>query len=426
MADRVHIDEEQLGQFIAQLVRDGESQAQGAGSRTEALFAGEMNGARMGALLLKRTYQVERGRLEPMPIDQQNPICLTDVPYMEVNAPRVSPLIAADESFAFKRWTDVVVQGNAYAYAPRTTKTTAGLRFGKIEREINVYGDRLGDVDRLGLPRFSDPKPFEYIPIRWDYAYGGFDVWAWRRKGLPFLDAIKPKPEWELGASTPYHYPRNPAGRGFLLELDEESFKNLRIPNLEHPFAPLSPATMAVGTAEDWIRGPLPAAWDFVPLDWFPRSGYLGATPPYLNKGQNIVPAEVARGWAAKDLLSIKSILHTTKASDYRLEFMQAAAPGLAVPAVAPNELFVLTHLHPGEKTHRIELSGEVPSVLVEVFPGKIIEAEPKLITVVLRVDLGEVECLWSARFPLPAEFSEDDLLETRRVVQWKRPGKGT
>jgi hypothetical protein len=170
------------------------------------------------------------------------------------------------------------------------------------------------------------------------------------------------------------------------------------------------------------MRGPLPAAWDFQPLDWFPRCGYLGSTPPYKDEG--VLLAEIMRGFAAKDILSIKSFLKATRQSDYRVELMQSAAPGLTVPIVAPDELFVLTNVHPVERSHRFSLPGEVPSVLVELAPGNVLEAEPKLLTVVIRVDLGEVECLWRAQFPLPPELAEEDLLDARRVVQWKRPGK--
>lgn len=420
MDDRVSIDEEQLGHFVKGLARGLETY--GPTPKTEQLFGGEVNRVRMAALLVKRTYQVERGRLVPVSEDQQNPICLTDVPYAELSPPRVSPLIAADESFAFKRWTDVVVQASAQSYGKKINKTTVGLRFGKTEREIVVHGDRRGEFDSVGKPRFSEAEAFDSIPIRWDHAYGGFDKWAWKRNGIPSLAFLKPKPDWELGSATPYHYPRNPAGCGFLVDLDEESFTHLAIPNLEHPFAPLSPASLAIGKVERWIHGPLPAAWDFQPLDWFPRSGYLGLVHPYEDEGAPL--AEVVHGLAARDILAIESCLRVKDPADYRREFMQSAAPGLAVPGVAPNELFVLTNVHPEERSHRFTLSGEVPQVLVELGPGRAVEAEPKLVTVVIRVDLNEIECLWSARFEIPAEMSEDDVVALRRVVLWKRPGK--
>lgn len=420
MDARVPIDEEQLGHFIHQLARSlATSQP---APKNEQLFVGEMDGTRMATLLVKRTYRIEHGRLAPMPDELQNPICLVDVPYAELAPPRVAPIIAADESFAFKRWTDVVVQGSAQSYGKKINQTIVGLRFGKMEREIAVHGDRYGEFDRLGRPRFSEAESFDSIPIRWDHAYGGFDAWAWRRKGIPFLEVIKPKPEWELGSATPYHYPRNPTGCGFLLELDKESFTGLSIPNLEHPFAAVTPEAIAIGTAERWLRGPLPAAWDFQPLDWFPRCGYLGMVPPYTADGT--LPAEVGHGLAARDILSIPSILHAKRPSANRIEMLQSAAPGLAVPSVSSTEQFVLTNMHPEQRSFRLTLPGEIPQVLIQLAPGHVVEADPKLVTVVLRIDLDEVECLWSARFSVPPELSEDELLEARRVVQWKRTGK--
>ena len=154
MDERVPIDEEQLGHFVRELVRT--IKAIKPESPTEQLFIGEEAGVRKGALLIKRTYKPEGSRWVPAPDDEQSPVCLFDIPYEELPPPRVSPIIAADESFAFKRMTDVVVQASAYAYAPKTTKTTVGLRFGKIEREIVVYGDRRGEHDIAGRPRFSE------------------------------------------------------------------------------------------------------------------------------------------------------------------------------------------------------------------------------------------------------------------------------
>jgi hypothetical protein len=103
---------------------------------------------------------------------------------------------------------------------------------------------------------------------------------------------------------------------------------------------------------------------------------------------------------------------------------MQAAAPGLAVASVAPDERFLLTNLHPRKPSHTIELPGEVPRLLIELGPGQAAEAESRLVTVVLRVDLDEIELLWSARFPVPPEMPEDDLIKARRAVTWHHPGR--
>ena len=68
-----------------------------------------------------------------------------------------------------------------------------------------------------------------------DPPFTGFDVWAWKRRGIPGIDLLKPKPEWGLGYATPYHYPRNPCGSGFLLDLDRESFTGLSLDPVEVP-----------------------------------------------------------------------------------------------------------------------------------------------------------------------------------------------
>jgi hypothetical protein len=407
---------------LAQALRDV-----AAGLRTvddTPLFLQQRGDVPLFALLLKRTYRIEGGMAVLAPEADQAPLVFEDVPCAKVSMPRVSPFIAVNESFAFKPWTDVIVQARAYAYSPKTTRTTVSLRFGGIEREIVVHGDRRGEWGRAGRPGFSPAEPFEAVPVRWDHAYGGFDKTAWRRGGRRVSSAAQKAWPAAKGALTPYHYPRNPCGSGYLVDLDEESFEGLVIPNLEHPFAALSPERLAVGSVGRWIRGPLPAAWDFQGPTWFPRVAYLGLAPPFERSegSEPFVPAEVARGWAAKDLTGIPPILHAADPSEVRLEYTQAAAPGMSFPKVAPDERFELRNLHRDKPVHVVSLPGEVPEVEFELEPGKRTLAVAHLSAVVLRVDLDEVELLWSVRAAKPAALSEDNLLAARRVVRWIRP----
>jgi hypothetical protein len=388
------------------------------------LFQSTRKGQRTIALLLKRTYKVENGACVLLPEEEQSPLCFQDVPYAEISPPRIAPIFAADEGFAFRPMTDVVIQACAYTYAPGVSRTTASVRFGKVEREIVVVGNRRGEHDALGRPRFSEPEPFELMPIRWDRAYGGFDAAALAKNGTPLLDEMKRlRPEHDFGR-TPYHYPRNPCGRGYLVEMTRDSFEGLSIPNLEHPFAPLSPKSLAVDGELRWMKGPLPAAWDFVGDDWFPRCAYLGM-PPAFEPEEGVIPGEIKRGWAAEDLMSIPSLLHLSGPDDVRLEYAQAAAPGMSFPRVAPDERFVFSNMHRHKPVHTIDLPGEVPQATIELSPGKPTEMTPHLSTVVFRVDLGEVEMLWSARAEAPLGLTADELLAARRTVRWNRPAEG-
>lgn len=416
----IRIDPEQAAEAIRQLAAALVREAEDDGP---PMFLAERHGKRLCALLFKRTYAVENGRCVPVSDDEQSPFCFEDVPYdPDLPPPFVSPLIAAEEQYAFKPATDLVIQADAHAHQPGATRLTASVRFGKHLREIVVHGDRRGDFDTLGRPRFTDPEPIESVPVRWDHAYGGFDHVACKQSGYMKLIAplMRAQPEMEFATDTPFHYPRNPAGCGYMIELDRARFEGLRIPNLEHPDEPLWPQRLAIGSPDYWLRGPLPAAWDFQDPGWFPRCGYAGVVPPYED---GVTVAEIKRGWAAKDLLSIPPLTHLRSPADVRLEISQAAAPGMCFTDIAPDQRFELRNLHPSKPVHTIDLPGEAPRVAVELTPGSLTEIETRLNTVVLRVTLKEVELLWSARFEVPAGMDEDVLPDLRRRVEWVRRG---
>jgi hypothetical protein len=387
---------------------------------TVSIVTVEREDGRYAVILVKRTYKVERGRCVLAPPEEQNPICFEEIPYAELEPPMISPIIAADESMGWKPLTDLIIQGSAYAYDTKTRKTTASVRFGNVERNIVVHGPRHGDFDAMGRPCFSEAEPFEEVPLRWDKAYGGFDLIAFKRRGVPWLNSTNPKPDFHPLAVTPYHYPRNPCGSGYLLEQDEESFYGLRIPQLEHPSSRVTPERIAVKTPDGWMRGPLPASWDFQPITFFPRCAYLGLPPSY--EKETCPPAEIELGYAPKDLLAITPVMKAQTAADVRLEMALSAAPGMSFSHIEPNEVFELRNVRKGKPLYSIELPGEVPKIMVELRANEVVEPEPRLNHVVLRVDLDEVELLWSARFRISSDMTDDALLHARRVITWSRP----
>lgn len=391
--------------------------------KNQAFCTATRDGKPWLALLLKRTYRIARGgRCEPVSEDEENPIVFDEVPYANARPPFVSAPIAVNDEYAFKAATDVVLQASAHAYAEGTRKSTARVRFGRVTREIAVFGDRRIERDRFGRWRFTEPEPFEEIPIRADHAYGGLDLGAFLRGDLSELQELhRIRPEWGALARTPFHYPRNPAGCGYMIELDERA-PRVSVPNLEHPFDPLSPERLAVGAVTKWIRGALPAHWDFQSELWFPRCAYLGGTPTFEPGGDP--PAEVVRGWAPEDILSIESPLRS-KTGEVRDELAQAAAPGMTATGVTANQVFELEGMHPEEPVYRLTLPGEIPEVRIAIEDGgEPTVFFPHLNTVVLRLSLDEVEIVWSARAEVSREMDELELLKKERSIRWRRVGE--
>ena len=390
------------------------------GSPTEQFAQGKPGGERTFGMLLKRTYHVNAdGECEPAGEDEQEPLVDGEIPYAETEPPLVSSVLQGDDTLAFKNETDVVVQGSAYAYGPNVPQTTVGIRFGEIEREIVVFGDRVGEWHPVNRPRFSAPEPFEQLPLVYDLAYGGLDITAYARYGHPAAEVMRSvRPDTKLAVNSPYHYARNPAGTGFLISLDRESFEDLPIPNFEYAFDPLTPERLAVGEPRRWINGPVPAGMNWQSAAWFPRAGYLGFTRAYELLDEQ--PAEVAYGWAAEDLLDIPSMLKTLDRMP-RLEFAQSASPGMTVPEVPRDAHLEFWNMHPDYPLRRIRLPDEAPRVKLGLNAGKMVELEARLNTMVVRIDHDRLVLVWCARTPVDREYTPKQLANMRQDVQWRR-----
>jgi hypothetical protein len=387
---------------------------------TQQFAQGKPDGERTFGMLLKRTYRIDaNGECEPVDDEQQEPVCEGEIPYGDVEPPLVSSVLQGDDTLAFKRETDVVLQGSAYAYRPSVHQTTVGVRFGELEREIVVFGDRIGEWHPTHGPRFTEPESFEEIPIVYDLAYGGLDMTALARYGHPAADMIRTvRPDTKLDVNSPYHYPRNPAGTGFLISLDRESFEDLAIPNLEYAFDPLSPDRMAVGEPARWINAPLPAGMNWQSAAWFPRVGYLGYTRKYELSETQV--AEVALGWATEDLLEIPSML-TTLDRMPRSEFAQSASPGMTVRELPRDAELEFWNMHPDNPLRRVRLPDEAPRVKLGLNAGKMVELETQLNTIVVRTDRDRLILVWCARTPVDREYTPKQLANMRQDVQWRR-----
>ncbi len=375
-------------------------------------------GQRRIGLLLKRVYNFQNGGgCDLAPEDQQEPVSAQEVPYEELEPPLVSPVRADCDLFAFRRKTDLVVQGSAYTYFSGVSMTHVSVRLGAFERSVRVYGDRQVARGLDGKPRFGDPEPFDTMPIRYDRAYGGVDVVALRRNPAPLMlqELAKTRPDVPIATDTPFHYQRNPCGRGFLIDDDDESLASVQAPNLEFPFDPITPDRLAVGSPYDWVDAPLPASMDWQSVTWFPRFGYLGGAvfaPDYRGPVR-----ETTLGWAAADIVDIPPA--TSQLEELpRFEVTQAASAGMSLDVVNPGELVELKNLHPVYPFCTFRLPDEVPRVRMEL--GEWTDCEPHLNAVVIRPDSDELVMIWCATAPVPATFRPPDVDGIPRQVDWR------
>lgn len=347
---------------------------------SERIIQAEVGGRRSVGVLLKRTYlMLPQGRMALADEGAQEPLYDAEVPYEKLPSPLVSPVCYGNDLLAFKQHTDVIVQGSGYTYHPRVIETQVSVRIGTVKREIRVVGNRWGEWGPSG-PAFSEPAPFLSLPIRYDHAYGGLDAIALECSGLPVLDLAGGAP-W----LTPYHYPRNPGGKGYILNLDRLSFEGLAIPNLEYLDDRLTPERLAVFSAGGWREAPLPAAMDWQPSYCFPRS----AKP---------VPDD----------------------AEPSVEFAQAASQGFTLPWLRLDDEIELTNLHPSSPVIRCALPAEAPRVLLSL-PGKQVSLQPHLNTVVLRPGKREIVIVWLASTTVDRLYPPEILEQLARTVSYRR-----
>jgi len=367
------------------------------------------------ALLIKRTYDIDdHGKCHLA--DEQHPIYEDMIPYEEVPPPRISPPKWDNDLFAFKEMTDVIIQGSAHSYGKLLRETVVRVHFSNISRSIKVYGHRKCVWDRTGHLQFTPPEPFEKIPLRYDCAYGGQDVIALKRYGDPVEETFDfIRPEWKLSTTSPYHYPRNPAGKGFLVEADRESVEAIELPNLEWLEDPITPERLAIGSVKKWPQGPLPAAFDWYEQSWFPRIACLGITPESEVSLKDIL--EINLGWIPKEVVEKHSCL------DQQMHpfFVQGASPGLSIKSLKPNEIFLLENLFPKKPQMVIQLPDEVPEAMIKLpMKGKL-DLKPFLNTVAIQSDEGKLIMVWSCRAAVQRPYSPPEFDYIDYQIRWKK-----
>lgn len=393
---------------------------QAAEPPTQLLIEGSPCGQLRIGLVLKRTYTIlPDGRCQLAGEDLQEDVSEYEEPYEFVDPPRVSSVRVDNDAGGFRLATDVVIQGCAYTYRSNVTETVVSVRCGKHGREIRVYGDRETSMGPDSTPRFSEPKPFDRMPIRYDKAYGGVDLAALEAYGKPsdLTELAFARPKWNLETATPYHYPRNPAGVGFMLVCNRESLGQVKVPNLEFPFDPVTPERMVVGHAHNWPAAPLPAAMDWFSRGWFPRQGYLGMIP--APEGWNGPVAEMEMGWTANDLFQTPSIMEP---AGYllRQEYAQAASPGMSFKDIQVGDLFELANLHPKRPVFRFQLPVDVPRAQLGMDAMNMTELEPHLNSVVARPDDERLIMTWCAHTPAHRKYTPLEIYEMRQNITWR------
>lgn len=388
---------------------------------TGCLFTASPDGRPQLLYALRQTYRLDdRGRLTLA--DEQLPLPDDYVRYDDVSA-GVSPSCRSAPEGVFKTGTDVVVQGFAHTYGRPVDTLDVGVRVaGRWGRTARVFGRRVCEV-RGGSVAFSAPERFETMALRYENAYGGRDARA-ERAWLETISALSRArasmflPEGFERAS-PFVYPRNPSGKGFVVGPDLDCTAGRELPNLEDPDDLLTPDRFRCESPERWPAQPVPVGFDYLDIGAFPRSAMLGCCPEHSL--DDFVFAEARRGFVAADFIrpSVFALPPTRMAESVHPDASRCASPGLSVPYLTGAETIELTHIDPSAPRRVVMLPDHTPRFAFR-HRGRSAPAEARIVTVLIEPELARVSVVWCGgitldRLPVPHELDASEC-----AVEWR------
>jgi hypothetical protein len=374
--------------------------------------AADPQGGFLLGVIGKRTWSVTRGRCELSPLQ----VPLVEEPIYDEK--RAVLLHDADVLLNRKK-VDIIVEGHVYPPEGRTP-FDFGVQVGTSIRLARAFGPRRVRRDSGGRLRFSSPEPLQRIPLTWESAYGGVDLAARADIGDPFEQAqaeagLPVDPRFGLFA-----YPRNPVGKGYVIEPTPQALEACELPLIEDPDLLLTPANLIRGDFVRWPEGPVVAGFGWLSYTYFPRSALLGA-PPLVYDGMNLPPTtfhEVRLGELHEAAVRPERPL----VERLGIGVAQSAAIGMRAPAINPGDTVAVHGLHPREKRWTFQIPQEMPRMGARFAGEKAIELPPPRIrTVFLQPDEDRLTLVWTAELPVAIRPGPKSLEGLQHVVLWKR-----
>ena len=354
-------------------------------------LAHSKDGRDYALLLVKYTYEIRGGycRLrEPEPL-------LHD--FRDENLkPRLRP---GTDFWHRKRETDFVVQGAAYGPGQTSVRQMyVSVGIGRTFKKAKVFGKRFVEWKR-GKVLISPPEPFRKMPLTYANTYGGVDFRV--RISEEGKRDSKRLFSYICDRDHPGLYPRNPFGKGYLVE--QEEVEGMQMPNVEDPGDLLTPERLIVGDPRYWYRQPLPCSFDWVSPAVFPRYLYLapGADAWHPAPEDDSMP-EIRAGYMPAGYRSLMRDRPLEKCPHPL--FFQEASHGLRLRDVRGDETVCIEGMHPEEPVIRFCLPDHIPRVEFCV-AGEKQQAAPRIHSIVCRPAEKRLTVLFAADVDTPKRF---------------------
>lgn len=285
--------------------------------------------------VVKRSYRmVHEGTLEQLP--NASPLVTADT-YYDGKGPMTAPLRCPSELVPPKPACDVVVHGHARAPGGEATEVICGVSVADHHKRARVVGDRYA-WRAAGRTRFSPPRTFSAMPLRWELAYGGVDT----------------------SGAAPMVFAANPLGCGY--------WAAGGVPEAPPQWTGFRPPPHA------------PRRYAVLP-NFLPESPWPGPEQMLIEAEQtDAVPDPVGFGWRSRHW--------------HGVEGLNLAPAGQIVPFPHPGDWLRLENLHPTHRQLALQLPADPPRLYWNAGWGR----EPvklSLDTVSLEPDLDRVDLVW-------------------------------
>lgn len=300
---------------------------------------------------IKGTFSIpEHPSIMPVLMDEQLPLIMADT---YTGEPGFSaPEYEVDYS-PTKTACDVLLLGGAHSHRP-VSQVQVGIKVGTMSKTFMVRGDRNWKAGATGI--YAGPaKPFVYMPITYDRAFGGVDN---------FLEDEK------------HHkaYMPNPIGAGYHKHLDSHLVNNTAMPNTEEINRPVT-------DPDDAYR---PMSFGPIGRSWEPRYHHAGTyDEEWMDNQFPFLP------------------------KDFDNRYFQSAPLDQQIPFPKGGEEVILINLCTGEP--RVEFKLPVIDIPVVFFrkKGEKHETQAVIDTIIFEPNNGLFTVTWRANLPLKKNIFE-------------------
>lgn len=348
------------------------------------------------SVLARRTYRInQKGTLDPL--GEPTPLVVDALP----DATNPDLLTADTDLWPYKPFTDIVVLGHAYGEEPTFR---AAITVGDRRTSLQISGERRAGLNATGNIEFTPPAPLKdgKVPLSPVFAYGGHDLATESELGNA-LEHFRGQFPVDPAVMSPFRYPRNPWGRGYVVRRTKEAISGALLPQIEDPHDALTPARLVAERPALWPTMPVPLGCGWLPYGAFVRLACLRLVP--LGERPTKPIPEVVNGWLPKDIFE-----HATPTAADTFRLAQGAWPALRHGPLVGGETIVLERLHRRFVKLVLTLPAKRPDLRIDGRQGKLTATKPVLHTVLIEPDEDRVTLVWRGTEHALRQYSEDEL----------------